>query len=231
MLIIFDVNGIFRDVSDLLWNSYKFAFNKFNQDFSLSKEELMTLKLLPSLHSSLHFINAYLEERKDLARLINMSYEDADNLGYMLSRKIHKDSKRIKFNFKQYFLKEKSKQIPGERVLLLNHLKQRHNLAILSNSHINGLKQDLNDIFHLFDIVLTPQYVSKKPHPEGIEYIIRKLGKTKDETIFIGDTFVDYHTAKNAGVKFIAVSNLNANWFKEKNIKTIKTIKQLPNIL
>ena len=46
----------------------------------------------------------------------------------------------------------------------------------------------------------------RKPAPDGIFGIIEKLGISKDETVYIGDSDVDVLTAKNAGVRFCGVS-------------------------
>ncbi len=46
----------------------------------------------------------------------------------------------------------------------------------------------------------------RKPAPDGIFGITKKLGISLDETVYIGDSDVDVFTAKNAGVRFCGVS-------------------------
>lgn len=41
---------------------------------------------------------------------------------------------------------------------------------------------------------------ARKPAPDGVFYIMEKLGVTKDEVIYLGDTCVDMKTGKSAGV-------------------------------
>ena len=44
-----------------------------------------------------------------------------------------------------------------------------------------------------------------KPDPAGIEYAIDKLGVSKSDVLYIGDSYIDAETALNAGVDFAGV--------------------------
>ena len=46
-----------------------------------------------------------------------------------------------------------------------------------------------------------------KPHPEGLLAAMERLGVSKEEILFCGDTVIDAETAKNAGCDFAAVLN------------------------
>ncbi|MGM9551348.1 MAG: HAD family hydrolase [Clostridia bacterium] len=46
----------------------------------------------------------------------------------------------------------------------------------------------------------------RKPAPDGVNYLLDKMGITKDECIFIGDSQVDIQTAKNAHMRGISVT-------------------------
>ncbi len=45
-----------------------------------------------------------------------------------------------------------------------------------------------------------------KPHPHGIEAVLKELGVSKEKTVMIGDSTVDILTGKNAGIKTCAVT-------------------------
>lgn len=66
----------------------------------------------------------------------------------------------------------------------------------------------LNDLFpNCFDYILGDiEGTPKKPAPDMIEKIIRELGVTKEDTIYVGDTNVDEETAVNSGVDYVLVS-------------------------
>jgi phosphoglycolate phosphatase len=40
----------------------------------------------------------------------------------------------------------------------------------------------------------------KKPHPDTIRHALESLGVTAEDTLYIGDSAVDVHTARAAGV-------------------------------
>lgn len=61
----------------------------------------------------------------------------------------------------------------------------------------------------LFDAVAgerEAEGIPKKPAPDAVFALMRALGVTAEETVYIGDSEVDVQTAKNAGVDCIAVS-------------------------
>ncbi len=45
-----------------------------------------------------------------------------------------------------------------------------------------------------------------KPDPSGVFKILDELNVTPDECVFVGDSEVDYYTAKNSGMDFIGVT-------------------------
>lgn len=51
-------------------------------------------------------------------------------------------------------------------------------------------------------VVLADDTKNHKPHPEPINKCIELLGISKDEAIYIGDTFYDYQASKNAEIDF-----------------------------
>ena len=61
---------------------------------------------------------------------------------------------------------------------------------------------------NLFEFVIGSNDVSHpKPHQEGIELALAKLGVDKKEAIYIGDNDIDYQTAYNAGI-----DSMICNW-------------------
>lgn len=46
----------------------------------------------------------------------------------------------------------------------------------------------------------------KKPAPDGVLSAMQRLGAKKERTVYVGDSDVDYYTAKNAGLPVAAVS-------------------------
>ena len=58
----------------------------------------------------------------------------------------------------------------------------------------------------MFDVVVGQREgIAVKPAPDSAIEIMRQLGVTAEDTVFIGDTNVDINTAKNAGVPCLCV--------------------------
>ena len=99
----------------------------------------------------------------------------------------------------------------------LDELKTRGcKLAIVSNKHDDAVQGLYNQFFsETCDFALgNCDFLPKKPAPDMILYALKKIGKTVDEAVYIGDSEVDVTTAKNTNIPCISVS-----WgFRDKNI-------------
>jgi phosphoglycolate phosphatase len=99
---------------------------------------------------------------------------------------------------------------------VLHFLKQRCGLAVATNrSNTIARVLELNGLTHYFDIVVSSLDVKNpKPHPEPIFKILDFFGIEPQECFYVGDSFVDYETARSAGVLFISYKNrgLNADY-------------------
>ncbi|HDD45953.1 MAG TPA: HAD family hydrolase [Candidatus Aenigmarchaeota archaeon] len=91
-----------------------------------------------------------------------------------------------------------------ERVLSTLKYKK----AIVSNSTKPIVLKTLErfNLEKFFDVIITSDDVRKeKPDPEALLLAIKKMGVSKDECVFVGDTKIDMLAANNAGIKFIGV--------------------------
>ena len=92
---------------------------------------------------------------------------------------------------------------------LLAHLKTLGiKTAVLSNKPDFAAKEAVKTF--LGDLVDTTyggrDDVPLKPSPDGVLEIMKELGVTKEESVFIGDSSVDMLTGKNSGIFTIGVS-------------------------
>ena len=82
-------------------------------------------------------------------------------------------------------------------------------IGIVSNklSHrINEVLKKYN-LLEYVDLVLGLEALPEhKPSPAGLLVALERLGLSKDEAVYIGDSIIDSQTAKNAGMDFIAVT-------------------------
>lgn len=143
--------------------------------------------------------------------------------------------------FKQYYgehCNDKTKaydHIPE----LLERLKDRgYTIAIVSNK-IDSAVQDLNNrYFPQVDIAIGDrENLRRKPYPDSVNLALKELGKTKEESVYVGDSEVDLETAKNAGLPIISVlwgfrdreflAEQGAERFVEEPVKILDILEQM----
>ena len=92
---------------------------------------------------------------------------------------------------------------------LLRALRPHFRLAVATNrSNTIGDVLERFGLTGFFDIVVSSLDVSNpKPHPESIFKILDFFGIGPDQSIYVGDSLVDYETTKAAGVLFISYKN------------------------
>lgn len=97
---------------------------------------------------------------------------------------------------------------PGLEDLLLK-LQPEFHLAVATNRS-NTIDEVLgqNNLTGLFDMVVSSLDVKNpKPHPESVFKILAFFDLPADQAIYIGDSSVDYETARDADVCFVAYGN------------------------
>ena len=87
----------------------------------------------------------------------------------------------------------------------------------------------LGDAKKLFSIIQCPQKnLIGKPYPDQILNVIKKLNVKKKDCVYIGDTNIDYLSAKNAKIDFIfAEWGYGSNHNYKLTIKNITKLKSL----
>jgi phosphoglycolate phosphatase len=91
---------------------------------------------------------------------------------------------------------------------LLNDL-HKHNIrcAVVSNKGDFAVQELIAHYFpKYFDAVVgEKEGVRRKPAPDVVRAVMEKLGSSREECVYIGDSEVDIQTAKNAGTDCISV--------------------------
>lgn len=79
--------------------------------------------------------------------------------------------------------------------------------AVVSNKPDKAVAKLAEDYFpRAFDIAVGERDgVRRKPAPDAVLEVMKRLGATAEETVYIGDSDVDCATAANAGTDFIGV--------------------------
>jgi phosphoglycolate phosphatase len=92
----------------------------------------------------------------------------------------------------------------------LESLKERDIARAISTNRTTSMKYIMErfGLWPHFDMVVTALDVKHpKPHPESLEKILAALKVDREKALFIGDSEVDWESARSAGVKFIAYKN------------------------
>ena len=110
---------------------------------------------------------------------------------------------------------------------LLRTLKPQFGLAIATNrSNTIGDVLESNGLKEYFDIVVSSLDVQKpKPHPEAIHKILNYFQVSPEQVLYVGDSLVDWQTARAAEVTLVAYQNdeLETPW----KVKALLEIQEL----
>lgn len=111
--------------------------------------------------------------------------------------------------FKEYYGKhcnDATRAYDGIPELLRELKNMGYAMAIVSNK-IDSAVQDLNHrYFPQVDVAIGDrENLKRKPEPDSVFLALEKLGRTREEAVYIGDSDVDLATAKNAGLPCISV--------------------------
>jgi phosphoglycolate phosphatase len=82
-------------------------------------------------------------------------------------------------------------------------------LAVLTNKPVRisvGILDGLGVGRHFFRVYGGNSFEQKKPHPIGVEALLRESGARKEEALMVGDSAVDIRTARNAGISACGVT-------------------------
>ena len=180
--LIFDLDGTLLNTLDDLANSVNYSLHKLNFP-PRSSEEICS------------FVGNGIEKLIELSLPEKTSYDQFA---------------KCLFIFKKHYSENmKNKTRPYNGIIdLLQYLKENnYNMAIVSNKFQEGVT-DLNDYYFsdYIDVAIgkSPE-MRKKPYPDTILAAIDKLGVSKENCLYIGDSEVDIKTAQNAKIKCVGV--------------------------
>ena len=113
--------------------------------------------------------------------------------------------------FKEYYKSNslvETKPYDGIITMLEILKKQGVKTAVVTNKMHEAAEEIVKIFFgELIDVTLGQvDGVAQKPEPDGIYYVLEKLGVSKEKSVYVGDSEVDCITAKNADIPCIGVT-------------------------
>ena len=124
---------------------------------------------------------------------------------------IGEEFERVFEEFKKYYTEHcQNKTCAYEGIMpLLGCLYEKgYAMAIVSNKN-HAAVCELNDIYFKEYITVAigqKDGIRKKPAPDTVIQAIKELGKDKEKAIYVGDSEVDFATAKNSGMDCVLVT-------------------------
>ncbi len=185
-LIIFDLDGTLVDS---------------RQDIATSVNELLTLLRRPELPAERVF--AFIGN--GVRRLLERSFGGSP-ASEELDEAVH-----LYLQIYGRRLLDTTSAYPGVREALveLQALKSAPRKAVLTNKPTKeslALLEGL-DLMRYFDRVHGGEsFPQRKPDPMGVDAIIESTGSRRERTLMVGDSLVDYETARNAGIRVSLVT-------------------------
>ncbi len=123
---------------------------------------------------------------------------------------IKKNYKNISLTYKLASIKYFNKiKYYNNALKTLKFLKAKNfELSIVTSKDLKRTKKILDKNVNLFTYIECDDGKSKgKPHPNKILKIIKNTRLQKSNTLYVGDTNVDYLTAKNSNIDFMFIKN------------------------
>jgi len=110
----------------------------------------------------------------------------------------------------------------------LNILKKDNLIALVTSKNHQRTYSIIKKYKLKFDCISTPNSALKgKPHPDQINYVVKKLRMNKKDTVYVGDTKIDYLCAKKAKINFIFTNYGYGKLNLKKNIFSINSIEKI----
>jgi len=178
--VIFDCDGVMFDSRNANINYYNYLLSRFN--------------LPPMTDDKIDFVHAY--TAKDSIRHI---FEGTPYLDQAIA--IAKNTDYTPFIHDMI--------IEPDLKELLSALKPDFWLGVATNrSTTIGNVLKIHGLVDFFDIVVSSLDVKNpKPHPESLLKILKYFKISPGDAIYIGDSNLDYESARSAGVIFVAYKN------------------------
>ncbi|HHT62543.1 MAG: HAD family hydrolase [Bacillota bacterium] len=205
--ILFDLDGTIADTLPLIKKTYARVFEEMNIPWG--NDDVMKMIGLPL---------------RDIGRIMaGMGKEDEFFNNYQ----------------KQYRLLHHNyiKAFPGIKDMLHQLNDMDFSLGIVTSKSKTGADLTLSSVNldKFFSIIVTVDDTDKhKPNPEPVLYAMKKLGKTPQESAYVGDSPFDIESGNRAGVTTIAVGWGMApidKLLEHSPTYSVNTVKELTKLL
>jgi HAD superfamily hydrolase (TIGR01509 family) len=108
----------------------------------------------------------------------------------------------------RHYGEESASLIDGVADTLLDLRRKNYRLGVVTSGSESRVcreieRSELRDMFGV--VVCNEHIVKKKPHPEGLNLALRRLGSKPEESVYVGDAPEDIQMGKSANVLTVGV--------------------------
>ena len=179
--VIFDMDGTLLDTLEDLTDSVNYMLNKFSYP----------AKTIDQIRSYVGNGIKLLVERAIPDGAANPNFDEAFEC-FRAHYEVHSE--------------DKTKAYDGVIALIAKFKQNGYKMAIVSNKFDAGLKALARKFFPDIDVAIGESAgVNKKPAPDMVYSAMAQLGSEKEKCVYIGDSDVDFMTAKNSGIDCVSV--------------------------
>ena len=110
--------------------------------------------------------------------------------------------------WRRHYEKQTAELIEGAGVTLLALHRKGYRLGVVTSGNEGRVGREIEQsaLASLFEVVICNEHVAnKKPHPEGLEIALARLGSRGDESAYVGDAPEDIEMGKRANILTVGV--------------------------
>ncbi len=195
--VILDFDGTLYNNIVAMKDATADALKRFEVEYNAEKALTETTRLIEKIRSSA------------LSKILLRAWELLSDVEYLEGRKFLEKAEIVFYAYTLYKDYTKECTLFSGVSELLKNLKNQYKVAIVTS----GSRADTTELLKEFQIydyidafISGDDVENTKPHPEGIVKILKEIGVSPNNAIYIGDLPLDIKAGKNAGVKTIAVT-------------------------
>jgi len=109
--------------------------------------------------------------------------------------------------WRRHYGEQIAELVEGAADTLLELHRKRYRLGVVTSGNEDRVCEEIEraSLTEIFDVIICAEHIArKKPHPEGLEMALRRLGCAREHAAYVGDAPEDVQMGKQAEVLTIA---------------------------
>ena len=119
--------------------------------------------------------------------------------------------------WRYHYEQQTAKLINGAAETLLDLSRKGYRLGVVTSGNEDRVAHEIDDaaLPQVFQVMVCAEHIThQKPHPEGLDIALRRLGCSAAQAAYVGDTPEDIQMGKRAGVLTIGVRSTYPSSFR-----------------